>query len=185
MNWGAIAAAGTVLSAVVIAITVILTARQLRLMTSQLDHFRRATQLEGMMRLIHELDTPINVESQRFISNDLHSLMRDEEFRKGVALAGRADLTIHKEMYILRWYETVGAYVKYRLIDGEILYDMILPRLVGVWTATAEVRAIHRAAFTPNMWENFELLYLAATRWQEAHGITLKRDSTDWSDEAK
>lgn len=180
MNWGAIAAAGTVLSAVVIAITVILTARQLRLMTSQLDHFRRATQLEGMMRLVHELDTPINVESQRFVSNELHGLLRDEEFRKGVALAGRADLTIHKEVHILRWFETVGAYVKYGLIDGEIVYDLILPRILGVWNATAEVREIHRAALTESMWENFELLYRAAKRWQEVHDVRMTKDAANW-----
>jgi len=112
MTWEAITALGTLLSAVVIAVTVLFAARQLRVTSQQLEHLRRATQLEGILQIIHDLRSDLLDESQLFINSELPNRMREEEFRSGVALAGRADLTIHKEIHLLRYFETLGAPVK-------------------------------------------------------------------------
>lgn len=170
MTWEALTALGTLLSALVIALTVLFTARQVRVTTQQLDHLRRATQLEGVMRIVHDIDSPQNRESQFFISQELAAKMQDEEFRRGVALAGRADLTVHKEMHLMRFFETLGAYVKYGLIDGDIVYDLMLPRILGIWGAVAEVVPIQRQAISPRMWENYEWLVQQAKRWARDRG---------------
>ena len=172
MTWEAITALATALSALVIAITVILGARQVRITGQQLEHLRQATQLEGVMKIFEEIDTPTNRASQQFIAQDLAACLRDEEFRRGVALSGRADLTVHKEMHLMRFFETVGAYVKYGLLDGEIIYDLILPRIVGAWDAVSEVVGIQRSAIAPEMWDNFEWLVQQAKRWAAKRGQT-------------
>ena len=171
MTWEALTALGTILSAVVIAATVIFAARQVRITRQQLDHLRRATQLEGVMQLMTEIDSTVNRESQLFISQELDAKMRDSEFRAGVPLAGRADLTVHKELHLLRYFERVGAYVKYGLIDGDIIYDLISPRILGVWAAASQVVGIQRQSISAQMWENYEWLVEQTKRWNREHGV--------------
>jgi hypothetical protein len=180
MTWEAISAFGTLLSALVIAATALFAARQVRITSLQLDHLRRSTQLEGVLKILAELDAPLNRESQLFISQELADKMRDEEFRRTVPLAGRADLTVHKEIFLMRFFETLGALVKYGLIDAEIIYDLISPRILGIWAAIPEVVAIHRRTLSPSMWENYEWLVQQARTWVRMHtsGINLEDPST-------
>ena len=171
MTWEALTALGTLLSAAVIAITVVFAARQVRITRQQLDHLRRATQLEGVMQLMSEIDNPLNRESQLFISQELDDKMKDPEFLAGVPLAGRADLTVHKELHLLRFFERLGAYVKYGLIDGDIIYDLISPRILGVWNSASGVITIHRQSVSRQMWENYEWLAGQTVRWNRDHGV--------------
>src|SRR5438874_1278069 len=87
MNWEAVAALGSVLSATVIAVTVIfasrqvkVAARQAQLTNDQLNHLRRSTQLEGAMRIFDEMDKPEFREAVRFVVHDLRSQMQDPAF---------------------------------------------------------------------------------------------------------
>lgn len=166
------AAVGSVLSAAVIAVTVILAARQLRLTTRQLDQLRRSTQLEGAMTIFVELTSPEFAESTRFIHNELPERMKDPEFRRGVALADRApDVAVHKELHAGRLLECIGAYVKHGLLDGEIIYDVAFAQIKTTWEAVSDVVAVRRAAAGPTIWENFESLYNNAMRWGAEQGM--------------
>src|SRR5579864_8929032 len=179
MTWEAVTAVGTLASALVIAITVMLTARQLRLTTRQLDHLRRATQLEGAMAIFRDSVSPELNASQRFIADELPARLTDPEFRSGIELVGRADLSMHKEIALMRFFEVVGAYVKHGLLDGAIIFDVMLPRITGNWEALSEIVAIQRKAITQALWENFEFLYDEGRRWAARHRVYLGDERTD------
>jgi hypothetical protein len=166
MNWEAVSALAAAFTGVVIAATVILGIRQLRLTRDTLEHLRRATQLEGAMQIFADLTTPQFRESQHFILNDLDRRMEDADFREGVHLVGMADLKLHKELHLMRTFERIGAYVRHGLIDGAIVYDVALPIIMSTWEELAEVTEIHRKSLGEGLWENFEFLYRDGKAWQ-------------------
>src|SRR5690348_9536417 len=71
MTWEAVSALAAVFTGLIIAATVIVGVRQLRLTQETLEHLRRATQLEGAMKIYADLNSPEFRESQLFVLNDL------------------------------------------------------------------------------------------------------------------
>lgn len=167
MTWEAISAIATAFTGVVIAATVLVGIRQLRLTRDTLDHLRRATQLDGAMQIFADLNTPQFRESQHFILRELALRMDEPEFREAVAHVGMADSRVHKELHLMRTFERIGAYVRNGLIDGNIIYDVSLPVIVGSWEELAEVVEIHRKSLGDGMWENFEYLYVGGKSWKQ------------------
>jgi len=87
--WNALTAIGTLLSALVIAVTVIMAAKQVRLTQEQvratnrnLEQLQRATQLDGVMEIFRELAAPPVAESGHFIRTQLVAKMKDPGFLK-------------------------------------------------------------------------------------------------------
>lgn len=183
MTWEAVSALAAVFTGVIIAATVLVGIRQLRLTQETLEHLRRATQLEGAMKINADLNSPEFHESQLFILNDLARCMEDPAFRATVKLAGMADTQLHKELIVMRAYERVGVYVRYGLIDGAVIYDYSLAVIIGTWEELADVTAIHRESLGPAMWENYEFLYEDGKAWQQRTNRTkhLRKYVPHWS----
>ena len=181
MNWEALAAIGSILSAAVIAFTVIMAARQVRVTTdqvrltnAQLEHLRRTTQLEGAMKIFDEMTTPEFREAVRFVVHDLRGRMKDDTFRREVSFPESADDAVHKENVVHRMFERIGAYVKQGLLDGEILYTVNPMAILSTWENMSEVIAIQREALSPLRGENFEYLYDGARAWAARNGYDYK-----------
>ena len=167
MTWEAITALATLGTGVAIVATVLLGIRQLQLTRSQLEHLRRATQLQGAMKIFDDLDTEEFWNSLHFIATELPKRMTDPEFRDEVALIGMADTNVHRELPLMRTFERLGTYVKHGLIDGPIIYDLALPPIEKAWESLTDVVRIHRTAHGEAFWENFEMLYREGKRWDE------------------
>lgn len=158
MNWEAVTAIGTVFTGLVILVTVILGRRQL-------DHLRRATQLEGTIAVFAELDSPAQVEARRFVQFELPQRLKEEPFRGETALVGAVDETVHKELLILRTFERIGAYVNEGLLEGSLVYRVASGRIIGMWDCLSDVVKTHRESLGPWAWENFERLNRDTRRW--------------------
>jgi hypothetical protein len=168
VSWEAVTAISTALTAVVIAATVIVGYRQLRLTGSQIEHLRRATQLEGTLKIFDELNSQDIRDSWRFVQNELPKRMRDPTFRAEVIGVGLADERDHQELHVLRAFEKIGTYIRHGLIDGDIVYDYFLPPIMISWEALNEagIIAMHREAMhEEKMWENYEYLYQMGRAW--------------------
>lgn len=76
----------------------------------------------------------------------------------------------HKELDVVRLMEMVGTYVKHGLLDEDIVFDYWVPMVVQGWETLDGLGliAIHREATVPEMWENFEDMYVRAKRWLSA-----------------
>jgi hypothetical protein len=170
MAWEALTAIGSLLSAIIIAITVVLAARQLRLTNAQLEHLRRTTQLEGAMKIFEEMAQPDFRAAVRFVTHDLRDRMKDEKFRQEVGFPEATDDAIHQENIVHRVFERVGAYVKEGLLDGNILYTVYPMVILSTWENLSEVIAIQRRSITPLRGENFEYLYKGARQWAARNG---------------
>jgi len=170
MTWEALSAIATAFTGIVIAATVVVGARQLRLTRDTLDQLRRATQLEGTMRIMDDLMSPEFREAQRFVINDLPVKLNEPDFLATISRMGAWDPSVHKEITVLRTFERIGSYIKYGLLEGDVIYDVNGP-IIGMWEKLQPVVKIHRAERGEGFWENFEYLYNAAERWRfDVHG---------------
>jgi len=176
MTWEALTAAGSIASALVIAVTVIFAAKQVRvaadqanLTTLQLNHLRRSTQLQGAMNIFKEMDDKAFREAVRFVVHDLKGQMSDPVFREALAFPEAADDSVHKENIVLRFFERVGAYIKEGLLDGDLVYTVVPTVIISTWENLSEVTSIQRASISQLKAENFEYLYEGAKAWANSH----------------
>ncbi len=170
MSWEAITAIGTLASAIVIAVTVIVAARQVRVTVDQLEQVRKATQFEAARTVLQDLADPVFVDAYRFVYQDLERLMATPSFRRELALLGVSDDSVHKEIRIIRAFDRIGTYVRFGLVDGAIVYSTYAPRIVVSYERLAEVLATHREIAGRHLYENFDFLYADCKRWLAAKG---------------
>jgi hypothetical protein len=163
--WEALTAIGSIASALVIAVTVVMAARQVRITTDQLEQTRRATQFEAARSVLLEMVEPKFVEAYRFIVHDLPARMKDEEFYRGVGQIGLSDIEVHREIYLLRALDRIGTYVRYGLVDGAIIYGSYRARIILTWELLSDVVAIHRQIADGQFWANAQFLYEDCKRW--------------------
>jgi hypothetical protein len=155
--WEAITAVSTAVTALVIGATAVVGYRQLK-------HLRQATQLEGTLKIFDELNDEELRDARRFVLTDLHDKMQDPKFRAEIAAVGLTDEHVHRELQVLRAFEKVGTYVRYKFIDPEMICDYAGPWVRGTWEVLEDLSIIaeHRRNFGgAALWENFERLYRA------------------------
>ena len=165
MTWEAITAIGSLATAVVILVTVVVGFRQL-------DELRRATQLEGAMGIFAELDSPLVDDARVFVTYELPNKLKDPQFRKEIDLSALGDPKVHKELVLLRFFDRVGTYVEEGLIEGDILYKAAFGRILSSWVMLHEVVEIHRRVIGAEfIWKRFEMLKDGAAHWVSRQGV--------------
>ena len=168
VDWNAVSAVGTVLTGVVVAVTALFGFRQLRLTRVQLEQLRRATQLDGAMKIFDDLQSPTYVEGRHFVATELPKYLEDPIFRKEVELGmiwTENPDTIHHEQFILRTFETIVSHVQRGLLDREVIVDTAAIPILLAWEHLSGVVELQRGTIHPRMWENFEKLHDAAAAW--------------------
>ncbi|GAC1499220.1 MAG: hypothetical protein NVS1B14_02600 [Vulcanimicrobiaceae bacterium] len=164
MTWEAFTALSTFFTGVVILATVLLGARQL-------VQLRKATQLEGIMKIAEQILDPAYQSGLRFVRYELSERLKDADFARDWELGSvlRMDPSRHPEIEVLMKHEMIGAYVKEGLIEGSTVYEMCGSRLVQSWTQLKPL--VLRARENTGdwlAWENTEFLSEEAQRWDQA-----------------
>jgi hypothetical protein len=132
--WEAITAIATAVTAVVIAATVAVGYRQIRLTRDQLEHLRRATQLDGTMKAYAQFDTPEFRAARLFVENELPDRMQDERFRDEILLPFHAlDEAAHPELLIASTFEKIGTYARHGLLNTVLMADYCGPLIREMW----------------------------------------------------
>ncbi|MDQ6942412.1 MAG: hypothetical protein M3169_07870 [Candidatus Eremiobacteraeota bacterium] len=168
VSWEALTAMASLLSSVTVLAAVLVAIRQVRVGAEQVEHLRKATQLEGTMKIFAILGSPEMQKARRFIALELPERLKDPKFRAEVPLLAMSpSMEEHGELAVLRPMEMIGAYVKHGLLDAEIVFDYWGLAIVYGWERLESlgVIAIHREALGAAMWENFEDLYRRGKRW--------------------
>ena len=138
---------------------VLIAVRQVRVGAAQDDHLRRATQLDGTMKVFAMLTTPEQREARRFIVEDLSDRCRDDAVYREELFNLRGDMRAHRELAVMSLLEMIGIYVKHGLLDPKIVFDYWIPSNNDAWSIAESlgIVAAHRR-IDPAMWENFEYL---------------------------
>jgi hypothetical protein len=157
MSWEALTAIASAITTVVLIATVVMARHQVQLL-------RRSTQLDGLMRILAEMDDPAQVASYRFVVDELPAKMQDPIFRQRV-IEGKTDESIHRYLPILAFFEKVGSFVKFGLIDPDAVYCQAGFRAVRAWNALHEVITFDRTRNGPGVWDGFEILAKGTMRY--------------------
>jgi len=163
--WEALTAVGTLLTALIILVTVVLGMRQLRNANEQLQHLRRTTLLEATMTIFSRERDPAYVAAEEFVFAEMPERWQDEAFRREAALGFRSlDPDVRKCLAVLKSYEEIGTYAKNGLLDETVLVDIMSPGILRLWANLWPMVASHRER-SPSSWENFGYLYESTKKW--------------------
>lgn len=175
VNWEALTAISTAFTGLVILLTVLFAARQVRALneqstalTAQLEHLRRATQLDGTLAIFDEVFDRELRGAYRFILTEFEQRMKDEEFHRE-ALERVPNPEVHKELYMLRHMERIGTLVKNGLIDSGVLLDFMGFFVQENWNRLKPLALEQRRKYGHDrLWENFEYFAGEAERFERA-----------------
>jgi hypothetical protein len=134
MTWEAISALGTVLTVVVRAVSAIFALRHV-------TQLRRATQLDGTMRIFAEFANPEFIAARSFVFCDLAEKLKNETFTDELR-SYRMDITKHPNMAC--FLQLVETLVKNRLVDGNAVYQFAQYSIVKSWEALEPIIRMQR-----------------------------------------
>jgi hypothetical protein len=165
MNWEALSAISSAFTALVFVLTAIYAARQVavlneqsKALAAQLEHLRRATQLDGTLAVFELLMSPDFLEPYRFVLNDFEERLRDPVFH-AEAMSFAPDPGTHKERQVMRHMERIGTLVKNDLLDADVMLDFAADVVAQTWSKLKPLAVEQRQTFgVESMWENFEML---------------------------
>jgi len=153
---GTAAAIGTL---VVIAATAIAAIIQLR-------HLRQSNQLNALLTILRMPYDPVLHDAFEFIHAELPGRLNDSDFMQ-LLDASPINRKVHKELWVLDYYERVGSYLKANLIDAAVYLDSSSPE--RYWNALKPVIKWIRGRSGPWVYENFEYVVYLARRWNDQH----------------
>ena len=154
--WNTLATVGTF---VVILATAVAASIQLR-------HMRRNNELAAVLALRSEI-TPLLGEAFEFVSTELPAKLQDPQYRAELQNNFAPSRRAHKELVLADYFEHIGTYVKRKLIDENVYFEIASPG--RYWALVEPAIAIYRRQRGPLAYENFEYLVLRERAWDKAH----------------
>lgn len=133
----------------------------------QLRHFRASNQMNALLTLLQVWESPEMREHYRFLFSELPKKLEDPSFR--AELEGRTSRAQHPELAVADFWEQIGTYAKYGLIDEESWLDIASRTAVRTWHALEPVITIQRKRSGLMAWENFEYIAVRGQQWITSH----------------
>lgn len=159
MDWAAVAAIGSIFSAVVIAVSALFALRQVR-------QLQRATQLDGTMRVFAQFSDPEFIAARNFVLHELPQRLKDPAFVAEAKNYSQVDLAKHPEYRVLLFLQIVGSLVNDGLVSGPSVYRFAQYSIIKSWEILEPVVTMQRkATANPYMWGGADVLYEGAKRW--------------------
>lgn len=142
MQWEALTALASALSAIVLAATVLFAARQIRVTVDGMELTRKSNQLDGMLRIMAEFDRPEFIESQQFILKELDAHLEDPTY-----LSSHGDSKDQPWRPALLTLERLGVYIRFGYLDGRPFYYNLARIISNLWTHLAPLVEAQRIQF--------------------------------------
>lgn len=137
----------------------------------QLRHMRGSNQIVALTECRETLESPDFREAQRFVSYELPKRLSDPEERKRIALPQSQFEGEYKAIdTVANFFESMGMFVKNRIIDPELALSMWCYVVLRNWNALLPVISYVRDDLgEPSIWEHFEYLAALSTLYLERH----------------
>ena len=133
----------------------------------QLRHLRYGNQLQSIVALRALRDRQDLTDAFNFVANDLTNALKYPVFRSELESKSPPDRTKHIELNLFDYFELVGSYVKYHLIDPDVYLDYSNP--ARYWELSEPAIAIYRRKRGQSAYENFEYLAVLQQDWDASH----------------
>ena len=151
----AIATAGTFLVIAASAIAALL----------QLRHMRGGNQIVALTECRETMESREFQEARQFVRTKLPDLLRDPAIVQAIA-TGPMPLELYSANYIGNFFESMGGFVRFGIIDKTIACDLWCGVVYGSWLSLVPMTRVIRKR-DPGLWENFEYLAVLSKRFME------------------
>jgi hypothetical protein len=160
--WSAIFSGATF---TVIAVTAIAAVVQLR-------HLRASNQLDALLTLMELWNQPVLQEHFAYVRGELQSKVKDRNFLRELEAdleKGPLSRSEHVEFVVADYWEQIGAFLKYQLIDERSWLDVASPQVARSWELMEPELLMIRQRFGPAAYENFEYAAVRARLWLDKY----------------
>lgn len=134
----------------------------------QLRHLRASNQISALIRLLEDWKQPEFQQWTQFVRRELPARVRDPEFMAGL-LELRPDRSVHPELHICDYYEQLGSYFKYSMLDLASFLDVASYTVSDLYRNARPCIDKMRELRGPSLYENFEYLAVQCLIWTKRH----------------
>ena len=135
----------------------------------QLRHMRASNELEALLALQKDFQSPPIQASLHYVQEQLPHHMQDEAYRDELAAIGFISVERHPELLACNWFTQMGTFLKHGLISESTVMDLYARLVRYYWNALAPAIAIMRRKRGDGQYSEFEYLALRANAWLEHH----------------
>ncbi len=136
----------------------------------QLRHLRMANSLTGLVTILQDWQKPEVQRWVSFVRIELREQLKDPSYLEKLAKPGPILRSEHPELNLCDYYEQVGSYVKYQMIDREAYLDVSSVAIVAMWEVLWPlIEVMRKRRKTENVYENFEYLAVIGRRFNEKY----------------
>jgi hypothetical protein len=139
----------------------------------QLRHMRGSNQITAFNQLQEITESPEVQAARHFIRTQLDDVLKDPVFRYHIShrriLSPEHQDAWSKITHLGNSYEAMGALVKNKLIDKNLVLDMFFGQILTTWDTLAPITAILRRDEGVGLWEHFEYLTVLSRQWDAEH----------------
>jgi hypothetical protein len=150
----------------------------------QLRHLRASNQLNTLLTLMQMWQTPEMQRNVGYVRGALQQDMKDPNFMRAFD-EGSVSRSEHKEMLVADFFEQVGTFLKYGLMDERPWIDAAGPQIIITWDRMEPIVKAFRKIWGPVSFENFEYAAVRAKLWFEKYPDGFYPRSTPRMDDVK
>ena len=156
--WNAIVSTVTLL---VVVVTALVGLRQVR-------HLRRQNTLNGLLKVLDDWRDPEFQSWLAYMRHELPKRMAEPGFFDELD-RNPIDRARHPELHLCDWYEQVGSFMKYGLLDERTMLDVSWSSSQRIWNALEPVIERMRRTRGDTLYENFEYFVARGVLFERAH----------------
>lgn len=170
MSWEEVSALSTFGTLLVIMVSAVAAAIQLR-------HMRAGNQINASLGLFDKWAGPEARKVQTYVfSDELTKKLEDPAYRASL-MRIPIDRIAHPEVAYLDFWESIGSLFKLRYTDERAFMESGGYMSIVAWNKLAPVVAIIRRKRGPSVYDNFEYIVSRAIIWERAHPDTFPKDA--------
>lgn len=132
----------------------------------QLRHMRGSNQIVALTECRETMESREFQEARRFVRNTLPSMLQDPSVLRALASGPMPEL--YPANYIGNFFESMGGFVRFGIIDKTIACDLWCGVVYGSWLSLLPMTRIIRER-DPGLWENFEYLAVLSQDFMNRH----------------
>ncbi len=135
----------------------------------QLRHLRASNQLTALLTLMQMWNSPELQANISYVRGQLQAKLNDPEFISQFEREGALSRVDHPELLVADFWEQIGSYVKYDLMDERSWLDTAGSQVVNSWDLLEPIIIATRRRAGDAIYENFEYIAVRARLWVQRH----------------
>ena len=133
----------------------------------QLRHTRGSNQIVALTECREKLESADFQDARRFVQVALPELLEDPAMQEALRLPTLPE-EFRPVIYVANFFESMGAFVRYNIIDRRIACDLWCGVVLASWNGILPIIRIRRES-DDGIWENFEYLARLCEEFLEKH----------------